>query len=244
MTTVENLQLQLSNIESRLHEVTSSYEDLDKRQDSIESSLKTTMQTSDQIKVIKNGFESLNTNLCNSFSDSPMCKLEPFVSDKDDFNIFYIRFADRVNTSQWSDERAKSELLNALRTTTCERVIKSRKITLWTWRSLLEECRNRLCTKLTQPQLETELHELEPDENESPDQVMSRIEDVINRRDQESVDENTKDNLQAVTFLRLIHIHKIRQLIKVTSFGQNEKCNRIQDLQTVAVLCYVSVERF
>ena len=130
------------------------------------------------------------------------------MSDKDDFNIFYIRFVDRVNTSQWSDERAKSELLNTLRTPTCERVIKCRKITLWTWSSLLEECRNRLCTKLSQPQLETELHELEPDENESPDEVMSRIEDIINRRDQESVDESTKDNLQAVTFLRLIHVHK------------------------------------
>ena len=72
----------------------------------------------------------------------------------------------------------------------------------------MEECKDRLCKKLSGAQLETELYELDTVDGEDPDTCMGRVEEIVGQADQDTITDDTRNMLQATTFLRLIHVNQ------------------------------------
>ena len=224
---MEEVQEQLAEICNKMDSIGKRFESIESRCDTIEGTVQqardVTQATNAQSAVIQTGFESVTTNLSTRNNDSNLGKIRPYNNDKDDFMLFYILFKDRVTKSNWTNDRAKTELLSSLQTPTCTRIIKTRKISLWTWNTLLDECKDRLCKKLSQAQLETELYELESIESEDPDICMGRVEEVIGKADQNEISDEIRNMLQATTFLRLIHVNqRMYYYIKDKSTTLNE----------------------
>ena len=135
-------------------------------------------------------------------------KLRPYSKDKEDFSLFENRFRTMWTIADWSSSRALQELIQNLQTPKAERVVRSKPYYKWDAMTLLEACRERLGADLNLPQIQAKLYELEPVYDETPDESMSRVEDVIARAittDTESPDLN---RLQRQAFLRLIHVHE------------------------------------
>ena len=141
-------------------------------------------------------------------SDPIPSKLRPYSKDTDDFNLFEMRFKSMWRLANWTGARALSELVQNLQTPRAERIVKSKDMSLWTADSLIDACHDRLCPNLSLSQVKTELYELEPNETETPEETMCRVEAIMNRAMQTPGNRAALNMLQRQTFIRLIAIHE------------------------------------
>ena len=141
-------------------------------------------------------------------SDPNPTKLRAYSKEKEDFSLFESRFRAMWRTANWSDDRALSELINNLQTARAERVVRSKPSSEWTAETLLNACSERLGADLNLAQVRAQLFEITLRMDESPDDAMCRIEDVIAHAKFLDRDRPELMRIQRQAFLRLIHAHE------------------------------------
>ena len=141
-------------------------------------------------------------------SDPNPTKLRPYTKDKEDFSLFENRYLTMWRIANWSDQRALSELIQNLQTPRAERVVRSKLISDWTAETLLQACKERLGADQTLAQVQAQLYSLETKPDESPDDAMCRVEDIIARAQVQELERRELNKIQRQAFLRLIHVHE------------------------------------
>ena len=116
-------------------------------------------------------------------------------------------WADRFEgaSRNWDEERKLNELMNLLQGR-AEDVVVSKKRDEWTAATLLQACRDRLSPGYTKVQIELALLQLQAKTEDSPDDVMKRIEEVTVKMDSD-LPTKTIDRLKHTAFMRMIQSH-------------------------------------
>ena len=203
---------QMNQMKALMARMAESIDGINARNHNMGELLNTTRDTQDREGRRADTLERSVGNLINRVtartSDPNPTKLRPYTKDKENFDLFENRYLSMWRTANWSEERALSELIQNLQTPRAERVVRSKLISEWTAATLLEACRERLGADLTLAQVQAQLYSLEPKSDESPDEAMCRVEDVIAKAQIDDLERRELNKVQRQAFLRLIHIHE------------------------------------
>ena len=191
---------QLAELRELIGNVVERVDTIDARGENMREALNSTrdIQTTESTRADQ--LERFMSNLSNRVtargSDPNPTKLRPYTKDKEDFSLFENRFLSMWRTAMWSDQRALSELIQNLQTPRAERVVRSKLISEWTAQTLLLACRERLGADQTLAQVQAQLYALETKPDESPDEAMCRVEDIISKAQVEELERRELSKIQ------------------------------------------------
>ena len=205
-------QRQMTNMERLLNTVLARCDGNDARNYNMAQLINQTRdaQTLDvtRTEFLERSVRNLDSKITARSSDPNPTKLRAYSKDSEDFSLFENRFITMWRTANWSDQRALSELSQNLQTPRAESVVRSKLISEWNVQTLLDACRDRLGADQTLAQVQAKLYSLEPKPDESPDEAMCRVEDVISKAQIEELERHELNKIQRQAFLRLIHVHE------------------------------------
>ena len=203
---------QIAELRELIGNVVERVDTIDARGENMREALNSTrdVQTTETTRAdqLERLMGNLSSRITARGSDPNPTKLRPYTKDKEDFSLFENRFLSMWRTAMWSDQRALSELIQNLQTPRAERVVRSKLISEWTAQTLLLACRERLGADQTLAQVQAQLYALETKPDESPDEAMCRVEDIISKAQVEELERRELSKIQRQAFLRLIHVHE------------------------------------
>ena len=133
-------------------------------------------------------------------------KLVPFTSENDDIRLYIKRFESYAETLNLNEEQQVSEFIAHGRGP-IEPIVLTKDLDTWKIQDLKETVLLRLSPKWDMNQMEQELYKIQVDENDDPDTVMNKVEQVLIKRDPEIQIPRLRQT-QFHHFVRLIHIHE------------------------------------
>ena len=133
-------------------------------------------------------------------------KLVPFTNENDDIRLYIKRFESYAKTLNLTEEQQVSEFLAHGRGP-IEPIVLTKDLDTWKIQDLKDTVLQRLSPKWDMNQIEQELYKIQVDENDDPDTVMNKVEQVLIKRDPE-IQISRLRQTQFHHFVRLIHIHE------------------------------------
>ena len=197
---IEQKDAYIRSLEQRLNTFSSAQADLQGRTGQVEQ---LALHQRTEIQGMYSNLEELHQNPARP-QRTYTTKLLSYNPHKETFRSFLRRFEVHSDVNKLDAMTQKFELVTSA-IGAIDHILVRKDIKEWKIDELLAECKERMCPDLTETQIEEELYDLEVREEDKPEDIMRRVEEVLAKADPTELDRPSIQVMQCEHFMRLIH---------------------------------------